>query len=205
MSYYNEFILKEVNRIISWQLILIFTFLSIWQFYLYRQLPKVMKADLNYYFKQKWERLSFIMRINVLYFLIFLAFNLTFFIWELDIYRMIGMYNPYNRSIRIVFLCSYIIANISQYLFVYFNFYVINFKDWTFDLLSGYKQLQYYKSSSIFILSNCMNKVRLSSFSKLSNDDSENESVLENQETITIDYEVNDDYMKNYKINYTRG
>ena len=166
---FNLLFIKNIGGIVYVQLMIIFIGFSFWQFYLYIQLSYVMKTDLNFYFNHNWKRLSLMMRLNALYFFLFLFWNLSFFLWDLNIYRIIGMYDPYNIYLRIIFLFSYIAGNIAQYMYVYFNYYGINFKDWIFDLLSGYRQIQYYKSSSVFILSNCMYRVRLESFNSITN------------------------------------
>ena len=119
LPYYSQPILNAVNRIIYTQLTIIFTSLSIWQFYLYRQLSHVMKTDLYFYFKEKWSQLKLMIRINVIYFIIFIFWNLSFLIWDLDIYKMIGIYKPYPLSFRIIFfylISLQILLNI--YLFI---------------------------------------------------------------------------------------
>ena len=158
-----------------------------------------MQSDLNYYFKQKWTKLKFITRMNSIYFFILVFWHGVFAIFRLNIYRLIGMYNPYNDGIRIIFLISSIIANTSLYLYVMFNLKGINFKNWIFDILSGYKLIQFYKQHSIFIASNkCMkSKKKSQSIISGSDEDSLDSSAL------SPDYEVNDDYMKSYKNIYT--
>ena len=176
-------------------------FLSVWQFNLCRKLYMVMQSNLNYYFKHKWAKLRFMACINGVYFFILIFWNGIFAICRLDVYRMIGMYNPYNDVVRILFLLSYFIANSFLCIFIISNLKVINFKNWIFDILSGYKLIQFYKQHSIFIASNKCMKSKKESQSILSGSD---EDSLDSS-ALSPDYEVNDDYMKSYKQRHTQS
>ena len=116
---------------------------------------------------------------------------------------MIGVETPYHNDLtRILFIPSYLFSTIVLYLFVFYNFKGISFKDWIFDILCGYKQIEYYKESSIFIASARYSKNRLPHEETFSIHDIENESSSK-EALIPLDYEINDEYMKNFKLNYT--
>ena len=117
---------------------------------------------------------------------------------------MFGVETPYHSDLmRILFIPSYLVSTIVLYLFVFYNFKGISFKDWIFDILWGYKQIEYYKESSIFIASARYSKSSLAQEETFSVQDTGNESIGSTESFIPWDYEVNDHYMRNFKQNYT--
>ena len=83
-----------------------------------------------------------------------------------------------------------------------YNYRGINFKDWIFDLLSGYKLIEEYKHHSLFISSNWFNASKLDYQNMTDQTDDLEEISSSKVISVEVDYEVNDDYMKAYKMNF---
>ena len=189
------------NIIVSSLFCLLFIILSLSQFYLYRQLSKILQNNLHFYFKQNWQSLSFLMLMNTLYYFIWIIWYLIFAVFNLNANDMFTTEDTSMKSnvIRSIFLVSKAIVNICLYLFVLHNFKGINFKDWICDLYQGYKIPQHYANSSLFIT---LNKyyIEITETESLScSSKSDVKSISEANNSIQIDYEVNDDFMKNFK------
>ena len=95
-----------------------------------------------------------------------------------------------------------VIEHIMMFWFIIYNFRGVNFKDWIFDILWGYKLIEYYKQSSIFIVSNWLHERNKDSHIRLIDSENIESSGSNYRSTIQVDYEDNDDYMKNFKMNY---
>ena len=81
------------------------------------------------------------------------------------------------------------------YLFWLFNTKSVKFKIWVYKILAGYKMLSRFESASIFIVGNWFFK------EKPEDSDPPSEFGISSlqMDNNDIDYEDNDDYMKNYK------
>ena len=75
----------------------------------------------------------------------------------------------------------------------------INFKGWIKDILVGYNIIDQYKNASIFILENKLYKERQPNREQLYNTVIEN--IRSDLTSIQGESIMNDDYMKNFKIN----
>ena len=94
-----------------------------------------------------------------------------------------------------------IITNTNIVIYVVLNTRSINFKGWIKDILVGYNIIDQYKNSSIFIIENKFYKEQQPNREQLCN------TVIENDTSDLTSIEgesiINDDYMKNFKINIT--
>ena len=91
--------------------------------------------------------------------------------------------------------------NVGVFIYAIMNTKNIKFKNWIEDIMSGYKIEKNFHLASIFILKNRFytEKQKLNLSSSETSENTINSSLYQ---SIEPDYEVTDEYMKYYKINF---
>ena len=182
-------------------LLFVFWFIT-FQIVILQKFSNIMKDNLNYYFKNNWKRLLFLFRLSMIYFITWFILFLVSIIFNIDGGKLFGIKTPcYNEYIRIMFLFFYLFGNFMSFTYAFYNYKGVNFKYWIWDTFNGYKIPHHFKQSSIFIIKNRYYKHNSEDDDLLGTPDSFNPTISD-LSSGKIDYEVNDNYMKNYKLNY---
>ena len=199
LTKFSKFIDRNIIDIITYEFILFFVLLSIFQVRLYKSLSVVLQKNFNFYFKITWKKLSFVMIINICFFISEIALNIFFTILQISHNEFIEFdRSDYSGIEKIWVLLVFMIMNLALYLYAFLNFRGINFKYWMLDLYTGYKILNFYSNASIFIAFGNTSDENSSQIG-LSSTDENNESTEEFINDRGVDYDDSDIFMRNYK------
>ena len=199
LTKFSKFIDKIMIDIITYEFIVFFTLLLIFQVLLYRSLSKVLKTSFNFYFKLTWKKLSFVMIINICFFISEIVLNVFFTILQMNHNDFIEFdRSNYSNIAKLLILLVFTIMNLFLYLYLILNFRGINFKYWMLDLYTGYKIINFYSNASIFIAFG-NSSANISSQIGLSVTDGYEESTNDLINDRGIDYDESDMFMRNYK------
>ena len=177
--------------------------LLIFNIILYIKIANVMKNNLNHYFIKNGNDLAFLFEVTSAYFISKFFLNAIKICFNIKESKLNGIsMNVYSDFIRIIFLIMILFVNLLKFLYAFYSFKGVNFKLWTWNIFDGYKILHLYPQSSIFIFENRFELNTTNSTNLLVTPGSTNSDKSNLSENRSIDYEVNDDYMKNYKLNY---
>ena len=123
--------------------------------------------------------------------------------WErVDYDSMFGFStnDSYEDWKRVLLVWAQLIASTWLFLYALFNTKSVKFKDWIFDIMTGYKILDKCNVISIFIVKNKLLWNRNLKNESLTSEENDHSSILTNSGR--IDYDESDDFMKNFKLNY---
>ena len=191
------------NQITSSIFILFYCILLICQIYLYSKLLSSMKNNLNFYFKHNSTNLLILMLINTSFFVVYIAYNAAISFLGVKTTDMFGYskHDEYYDWQRAFFLVWWIFLISAEFTYIFLNIKGINFKDWMYDMMKGYRILNHYDKFSVFILRNpyySSSEVNTSIISSSSIDSLG--SYSSKSSTIILDYDTDDKYMRNYKL-----
>ena len=172
------------------------------ELFLFRGLKRIMKNSLNYHYTESWSSLKYLLSFNMIYFLLLFSID-VWVAWErVDYDSMFGFStnDSYEDWKRVLLVWAQLIASTWLFLYALFNTKSVKFKDWIFDIMTGYKILDKCNVISIFIVKNKLLWNRNLKNESLTSEENDHSSILSNSGK--IDYDESDDFMKNFKLNY---
>ena len=185
------------------------------EFKLYQQLKSTMINYLNFYYKNYQKNIRMLKYVNITFYITFGGIHLVIAIFNIQLDSIVGLSTIKGNTsyARLAYLALNVLLNTPLFLYVFINTYNIKFKEWIFAVMWGYKISRHFDTWSIFIKKirgknkiyqylayiSIEGNIRWESILQSESDEGENESM---KISFNQDYEVNDDYMHNYKIIY---
>ena len=191
----------DISKIIYHSIYALSSFLlALHELKLYKQMKLTMKSYLNFYYLTHFKNIRVLKYINIWFYLTFGIIHLSIAIFDIQLDSIVKLntIKEYNSTQKLWFIWLNIIFNIPLFLYVFFNTYNIKFKEWIFVVLWGYKISRYYCDCSIFIAKISHKSRSLS----ISQSDCLEGSSETHETSVNPDYEINDDYMQNFKSQY---
>ena len=131
---------------------IIYFILLFWQIILLSKFSSIYQA--SYINGNNLESQYFVMKLNSVYFLLLILFNIPFIIWNLDDSKMIWINSQcYNNLIRVIFLIFWTIMQMMLILYIYYNFKFISYKEIVLSLNKS-RQISQKQSFSFLIYTN---------------------------------------------------
>ena len=199
LEYYSDDIVIRIQYAKSASF---FLMLIIIELYLFWMLKRLMKSTLHQHYKENWKRLKYLLMFNMVYFCLLFWIDISISLFVVDYDSMFGYSSEYSYEDwqRILLVLAQLSASTWLFLYAFFNTMSIKFKDWIFDIMSGYKILNHYYNASMFIKRNKWFSNKPNKEDSLINSEEDGSSIL--SKSGRVDYDESDDYMKNFKLNY---